>query len=360
MHESEEIWRRFTPKDDEISHSLCLARTWNEVGWVVLAGRGGQCTKRPSEAGSSLCATHQKHAAHGLVTGPIPTEKLDEFLRQNKELRVHPHDEGTRKRHRDRRRDAERVVRQRVLQVQRCLAADGTCVDEGQAVGMKTWTAAEIWSAVDRIVELEQISRSTTKHSMVSHPDGAWFHAARRAIPAARNPGGVEVTLGSKAPSHLRGGVETWCKNLLLQISEGVLEQEVPDQDIDGEPLPRCVRLLDVHAWLETKMQQMGQGKLSSRAVKLLESTLDECVSSLGVKRAGEDTAWACRTDTLHASANYAKQMHVHNKSMALFHMLAMSQHVGTCRYFNTDEYMEPLMKRIAEQICDKVLRRAA
>ena len=25
-------------------------------------------------------------------------------------------------------------------------------------------------------------------------------------------------------------------------------------------------------------------------------------------------------------------------------------------RYFNTDEYMEPLMKRIADQIADKVL----
>ncbi len=62
----EDVWRRFTPKEHDAN--LCLARTWS-------LGRGEQCKRRPA-SGRQLCQLHLSGAAHGLVTGSIPTNKL--------------------------------------------------------------------------------------------------------------------------------------------------------------------------------------------------------------------------------------------------------------------------------------------
>eukprot|EP00933_Yihiella_yeosuensis_P020867 TRINITY_DN16646_c1_g1_i2.p1 TRINITY_DN16646_c1_g1~~TRINITY_DN16646_c1_g1_i2.p1 ORF type:complete len:1021 (-),score=227.83 TRINITY_DN16646_c1_g1_i2:311-3373(-) len=69
-------WLAFSPR--EKNTTLCLARTWDD-------GRGGQCQNpRPTGAGF-LCLRHQRHAVskkgliYGLVDGPIPPAKLEEF-----------------------------------------------------------------------------------------------------------------------------------------------------------------------------------------------------------------------------------------------------------------------------------------
>ena len=53
----------------------CLARTWNN-------GCGGQCAL-PPDAGSEVCKRHvsEQQQSHGLVTGPIPPQKLQAFRR---------------------------------------------------------------------------------------------------------------------------------------------------------------------------------------------------------------------------------------------------------------------------------------
>ena len=62
------MWRRFTP--DVIDREKCLARVFN-------GGLGGQCTKL-AVPGSQLCKQHTGWGGqvHGLVTGPIPLQKL--------------------------------------------------------------------------------------------------------------------------------------------------------------------------------------------------------------------------------------------------------------------------------------------
>ncbi|CAK0900734.1 unnamed protein product, partial [Prorocentrum cordatum] len=67
----------FTPRT--IHAALCMARIWNE-------GYGAQCSHKGLKwpCGRHLCAQHAKDAQwriHGLVDGPIPEEKLQEFLR---------------------------------------------------------------------------------------------------------------------------------------------------------------------------------------------------------------------------------------------------------------------------------------
>ena len=55
----------------------CLARTWN-------GGCGGQCNLPPDSSSEiGVCKRHQRddQRSHGLVTGPIPPQKLDAFRR---------------------------------------------------------------------------------------------------------------------------------------------------------------------------------------------------------------------------------------------------------------------------------------
>ena len=54
-----------------IDMSLCLARIWG-------GGNGGQCGKAPLE-GERVCKRHKTQQAHGLVTGEVPPQKLDQF-----------------------------------------------------------------------------------------------------------------------------------------------------------------------------------------------------------------------------------------------------------------------------------------
>lgn len=63
-------WLRFTPAT--IVSTCCLARSWG-------GGKGGQCKGKPLPD-SKLCAQHTGNAVHGLVHGPIPDRKLQEFL----------------------------------------------------------------------------------------------------------------------------------------------------------------------------------------------------------------------------------------------------------------------------------------
>ena len=70
--DSPDAWRRFTPAN--IDEHKCLARTWN-------SGRGGQCRRKPSEAG--VCRGC-KDLAHGKVTGAIPPRKLAAFVAAEK------------------------------------------------------------------------------------------------------------------------------------------------------------------------------------------------------------------------------------------------------------------------------------
>ena len=68
----------FTPQT--INDQCCLARTWDD-------GHGGQCTRRPLNCATQLCAAHKFESdlplglTHGLVTGAIPTCKLEQFKR---------------------------------------------------------------------------------------------------------------------------------------------------------------------------------------------------------------------------------------------------------------------------------------
>jgi hypothetical protein len=67
-----DVWKRFTPS--KIDASKCMARTWG------LKGCGSQCTQKPV-AGKTLCNRHAADSLpHGLVTGPIPFGKLQQFL----------------------------------------------------------------------------------------------------------------------------------------------------------------------------------------------------------------------------------------------------------------------------------------
>jgi hypothetical protein len=66
---AEEVWHRFTP---EINRQRCMARTWN-------GGKGGQCSKI-SAGTSDTCIVHSQNCSHGRVDGPIPSEKLRDFL----------------------------------------------------------------------------------------------------------------------------------------------------------------------------------------------------------------------------------------------------------------------------------------
>ena len=67
----EAVRKRFTP--DEVDCERCLARVRNH-------GYGGQCFSK-RRAGSEFCGQHQKSQPCGLVTGPIPATKVNEFLR---------------------------------------------------------------------------------------------------------------------------------------------------------------------------------------------------------------------------------------------------------------------------------------
>ena len=67
----ENVWKRFTPA--AVDSTKCLARMWS-------GGRGGQCKCLPI-AGRSVCAMHSKSTSHGLVTGAITYDKLQEFLK---------------------------------------------------------------------------------------------------------------------------------------------------------------------------------------------------------------------------------------------------------------------------------------
>lgn len=60
----------FSPKYIDVTR--CMARTWAD-------GSGGQCNKLATEDG--LCNAHMKALAHGRLDGPIPDQKLAEFVR---------------------------------------------------------------------------------------------------------------------------------------------------------------------------------------------------------------------------------------------------------------------------------------
>lgn len=66
----DETSKRFTPLT--LSPKLCMARVW-------AGGFGGQCPRLPDKHG--LCKIHAKAPlSHGRVDGPVPAEKLQEFL----------------------------------------------------------------------------------------------------------------------------------------------------------------------------------------------------------------------------------------------------------------------------------------
>jgi len=72
--DQEIVWKRFTPAD--VDSNKCLARIWN-------GGDGGQCQRNRHEQ-SDFCKVHGKDdngPAHGRVDGPIPEQKLQEFLK---------------------------------------------------------------------------------------------------------------------------------------------------------------------------------------------------------------------------------------------------------------------------------------
>mmetsp|Transcript_58003 Transcript_58003/g.127164 ORF Transcript_58003/g.127164 Transcript_58003/m.127164 type:complete len:671 (-) Transcript_58003:610-2622(-) len=75
MSEIVELWKAFSPPT--ICDDNCLARTW-------ACGMGGQCP-RGRLPGEELCGQHSKQLKdkgvlpHGLVNGPIPAAKLEEF-----------------------------------------------------------------------------------------------------------------------------------------------------------------------------------------------------------------------------------------------------------------------------------------
>ena len=73
----EDVWKRFTPAT--VNKEKCRARMWS-------GGRGGQCSKLPIP-GRDVCAMHSRSASHGLVTGAIPYDKLQEFLRAEEAAR---------------------------------------------------------------------------------------------------------------------------------------------------------------------------------------------------------------------------------------------------------------------------------
>ena len=80
-----EPWRRFTPAT--VDPAKCAARTWCD-------GRGGQCPKARKQG--RFCEAHAKMRAafdagsgkgwHGDVDGPIPEQKLREFMRRKTAL----------------------------------------------------------------------------------------------------------------------------------------------------------------------------------------------------------------------------------------------------------------------------------
>ena len=73
----EHVWKRFTPP--VVDEKKCLARMWS-------GGRGEQCKKVPMP-GRAVCGAHGKSAPHGLVTGAIPYDKLQEFLKAEESAR---------------------------------------------------------------------------------------------------------------------------------------------------------------------------------------------------------------------------------------------------------------------------------
>ena len=81
MHTEEavpaDVWKRFTPA--AVNQEKCRARMW-------CGGRGGQCSKLPLD-GREVCRRHSKSAKHGLVTGAIPYDKLQEFLKAEEAAR---------------------------------------------------------------------------------------------------------------------------------------------------------------------------------------------------------------------------------------------------------------------------------
>ena len=69
----ERVWRRFSPAPNDIVPGRCYARLWGD-------GKGTQCTRHP-KPGCATCTMHSRFQPHGLVTGPIPPKKLQEFLK---------------------------------------------------------------------------------------------------------------------------------------------------------------------------------------------------------------------------------------------------------------------------------------